>query len=147
MSCYEHIRKFKKRYPGTVAWRLKKHAKVIDTYINPDEKIIYAFAAQLSETPLDIFSTAVCALTNKRLLVAKKRVLYGSSFVGITPDLFNDLTVFAGLYWGKIIIDTVKEVVVFTNIPNKALDEIETAITERVMKEKKKYKERPADAS
>lgn len=147
MSCYEKIRAFKNKYPGTVAWRLKKHAKVVDNYINPDEEVIFAFAAQLSENPLDIFSTAVCALTNKRIIIAKKRVLFGSSFVGITPDLFNDLTVYSGIYWGKITIDTVKELVIFTNVPNKALDDIETAITEKVMKEKRKYKERVTDAS
>lgn len=147
MNCYEHVRKFKKKYPGTIAWRLKKHAKIIDKYINPGEKILFAFAAQKNESLLDIFSTAICALTDKRLVIGKKRVLFGYSFVGITPDLFNDLTIYAGLFWGKVTIDTVKEVVVFTNISKRALDEIETAITDRVMKEKKKYNERVTEVS
>ena len=53
--------------------------------------------------------------------------------------MFNDLTVDAGLLWGQINIDTVKETVVLSYIDKKSLDEIETHITEYMMEEKKKY--------
>ena len=56
--------------------------------------------------------------------------------------MFNDLTVNSGLIWGGIVIDTIKEKVVLTNIAPKGLPEIESIITDYMMEEKKKYKER-----
>ena len=53
--------------------------------------------------------------------------------------MFNDLTVHTGLIWGKVYIDTIKEVVKLSNISKKAVTEIETKITEYMMREKKKY--------
>ncbi len=35
-TIYE-LRKFKKKYPLTVAWRLDKHAEIIDKHLNPNE--------------------------------------------------------------------------------------------------------------
>jgi len=78
-------------------------------------------------------------MTNKRLLLGSKRVLFGYFFTSITPDLFNDLKVKSGLIWGKIFIDTVGELVVISNLSKDSLDEIETNVTENMMKEKKKY--------
>ena len=63
----------------------------------------------------------------------------GLLFCNCTPDMFNDLTVRKGLIFGSIIIDTVKERIVLSNIDPNALDEIETIISEYMMEEKKKY--------
>ena len=145
MNVYEELKKFKKKYPMTISWRLKKHAKVIEKHLNPDEKILYAFAAQKNDNPLDVITTYAVVITNKRILLASKRVLFGYFLVSITPDLFNDLSVKMGLIWGKIIIDTVKEVVTLSNIQRDALDEIETNITEYMMKEKQKYQQSKAE--
>ena len=101
MTAYEALLKFKKKYPCSVAWRIKQHAKIIEQHLNPGEKIIYAFAAQKNDNPLDFVTTAAIVLTNKRLLVAQKRVLFGYFFYSITPDLFNDLQVRMGVIWGK----------------------------------------------
>lgn len=81
-------------------------------------------------------------ITNKRLIIATKRVLFGYFLYSITPDMFNDLTVYSGLIWGKVQIDTIKEVVFISNLSKKSLDEIETSVTEYMMKEKKKYARR-----
>ena len=54
--------------------------------------------------------------------------------------MFNDLTVRKGLIWGSVVIDTLKEVVLLSDIDPKALPEIETMISEYMMEEKKKYK-------
>ena len=75
-------------------------------------------------------------------MIATKRLLWGYFLVSITPDLFNDLTVSKEMIWGKVQIDTVKETVTLSNVDPKALPEIETSITEYMMEEKKKYKER-----
>lgn len=121
----------------TIAWRVKQHCKVIDKHLNPNEKILYMFAGQKNNRAVDIFNTYVLVFTNKRIIVATKRVVFGYFFKSITPDMYNDLTIHRGLIWGSIILDTVKEVITITNIDIKALDEIETNITEIVLKQKK----------
>ena len=132
-------RNFKRKYPLTVAWRIKQHCKIIDKHINPDEKVLYVFLGQKNASSLDFVNTYVFALTNKRLIYATKRLVFGYFFYAITPDMFNDLTVKQGLIWGKIIIDSVKEEVLLSNISKNALDEIETKITQYMMEEKRKY--------
>ena len=138
-SCYELVKEFKRKYPMTIAFRLKKHCEIIDKHLNPGEEIIYAFVAQKNVSVLEIFYTNVVVLTNKRILVATKRVLWGYFLVTITPDMFNDLTVRKGLIFGNVVIDTIKEKIVLSNIDAEALPEIETIITEYMMTEKKKY--------
>lgn len=136
---YQMARNFKRKYPLTIAWRIKQHCKIIDKHINPDEKVLYVFLGQKNTSSLDFVNTYVFALTNKRLIYATKRLVFGYFFYAITPDMFNDLTVKQGLIWGKIIIDSVKEEVLLSNISKNALDEIETKITQYMMEEKKKY--------
>ena len=136
---YQMARNFKRKYPLTVAWRIKQHCKIIDKHINPDEKVLYVFLGQKNASSLDFVNTYVFALTNKRLIYATKRLVFGYFFYAITPDMFNDLTVKQGLIWGKSIIDSVKEEVLLSNISKNALDEIETKITQYMMEEKKKY--------
>ena len=145
-SVYEQIKSFKKQYKSTVAWRIKQHSKVIEKHLNPGETVIFAFAAQGDKSSLEIFNTYAVVLTNKRILLAQKRVVFGYTFLAITPDMFNDLTVYSGLIWGKIYIDTVKETVILSNISKSALDEIETPITEYMMNEKKKYIQNEQDS-
>lgn len=139
-SVYNKVLEFKNKYPGGIAWRIKKHTKIIDNYLNPEEEVIYAFCGQKNESFSELFNTFVIVLTNKRLLLGHKRLLWGSFLYSITPDLYNDMEVYSGLLWGKITIDTVKEKVIITNLPKKSLDEIETNITEFMMEAKKKYK-------
>ncbi|NLA34016.1 MAG: hypothetical protein GX861_04070 [Tenericutes bacterium] len=134
------VHNFKLKYPSTIAWRIDKHSKVIESYLNPDEKVIYAFTGQKTVDSLQIFNTCVVVLTNKRILIGRKRILFGHFLDSITPDMFNDLNIVANIIWGSINIDTIKEVVKISFISKKSLDEIETAITTFMMEEKKKYK-------
>ncbi len=136
---YNMVLNFKKKYPAGVVWRIKSHAKVVESYLNPDEEVKYAFCAQKNEKSTEIFNTYVIVLTNKRILLGHKRLLWGSFLSSITPDLYNDMQIYKGLAWGKITIDTIKETVVLTNIDNDSLDEIETVISEFMMDAKKKY--------
>ena len=53
--------------------------------------------------------------------------------------MFNDLKIHMGLIWGKVTLDTVNELVTLTNIQKEALPEIETNISEYIIREKKKY--------
>ena len=137
-NIYEQVLKFKKKYHMGIAWRLKKNSRIVQKHLNPDEKVLYVFAAQKNDNPFDIFSTAVLALTNKRLLIGRKRVVFGYFLDSITPDMFNDLKVLSGIIWGKIYIDTINEFVTLSNIDKKALPEIETMVTSYMMREKRK---------
>ena len=136
---YERVKAFKKKYKLTISWRLRAHSKVIERHLNDGEEVFYIFAAQKNDSTFNIFSTAVVAITNKRIMIAQKRLFFGYFFTSITPDLFNDLKVHMGIIWGKVYIDTAKEFVAFSNIQSSALPEIETNVTEYVMREKKKY--------
>ena len=127
-NIYEKAKAFKKKYPMTIAWRIKKNAKIIEKYLRPNEEVLYVFAAQKNNNPFDIFTTAVLALTSERLIIGRKRVVFGYFFDSITPDLFNDLKVLSGVIWGKIHIDTVKEYITLSNLDKGALPEIEKMI-------------------
>lgn len=126
---YKYALRFKNKYPMTVAWRLKQNASVIEKHLNPDEEVLYAFVAQKNDNPFDIVGTGVVALTNKRILIGRKRVVFGYFLDSITPDMFNDLKIKGGLLWGKVYIDTLNELVVLSNIANSALPEIETRLS------------------
>ena len=139
-SVYEQVCDFKAKYGMSVAWRLKKNSRIVEKHLNPGEKVLYVFAAQKNNNPFDIFSTAVVALTSQRILIGRKRVVFGYFLDSITPDMFNDLKVLSGIIWGKIYIDTINEFVTLSNIDKKALPEIETKISSYMIKEKKKYK-------
>lgn len=140
-TIYEQAKEFKRKYPLTIAWRLKAHAKVIEKHLNPGEEVLFVFAAQKNNNPLDIITSYIIVLTNKRIMLGQKRLLFGYFFTAITPDMFNDLNVRMGIIWGKICIDTIKETVYLSNIQREALPIIETAVTEYMMKEKNKLKE------
>jgi len=141
-NSYNLIKEFKNKYPDTIAWRTKSHCKIIDKHLNSGEKILYVFTGQKNDRALDIFNTYVVAFTDKRIMVATKRVLFGYFLKSITPDMYNDLTVHRGLFWGRIILDTVKEIITITNIDAKALDEIETNVTEIMIKQKNIIREK-----
>ena len=87
----------------------------------------------------EVFMSCVVVLTNKRLLIGQKRVVWGYFLSSITPDMYNDLLVYQGLLWGRVTIDTVKEKVTISNLAKSGLDDIETNITEFMMQEKKLY--------
>lgn len=139
MKIYQKALEFKKKYSGTIAWRLKAHSKVAQLHINPDEKAEYVFVCQKNTHSYEIFRTFVVVITDKRIILAQKRLLFGYIFISITPDMYNDLTVMSGIIWGKVCIDTVKEIVQLSNIQKSALPEIETKITQFMMAAKQEY--------
>lgn len=138
---YKLAKAFKRRYPLTVAWRIRKHCKIIDMHLNRDENVRYVFLGQKNNGALDFTNTNVVVLTNKRLMLATKRILFGYFFTSITPNMFNDLNVKKNIIWGRVTIDTIKEEVSLSNISPEALSEIETNVTSYMMKQKKKFKE------
>jgi len=134
---YQQIMAFKRKYPKTVAWRLKKHCAVLAMHLDPDEKILYAFTGQKNDNPLDFTNTNAIVLTDRRLLMACKRLVFGYFITSITPDMYNDMEVAGGIIWGTLTIDTVKEVVVLSDIQKEAMPEIENTISEYMENAKK----------
>ena len=133
------MEEFKKKYPSTICWwRTKKHAKLVDDNLNPGEEVIYAFAAQNNNDHGNIFDTGVLALTNQRLIVAQNRLLIGYKINSITPELYNDMQINVGIIWGTVTIDTMKEVIYFSNISKKALPEIQITINSYMVEARKK---------
>ena len=124
---------FKSKYPLTIGWRLKNHSRVLLEHLHDDEVIRYAFYAQKNNSSLDVTSTGIIAVTNKRLVIARDRVVIGYFFDSITADMFNDLKVRSGIIWGKIIIDTINELVILSNISKSALQEIEEEVTSAML--------------
>ena len=139
---YKLAKAFKRKYGLTIAWRIKSNAKVVDRHLGPEETVKYVFLGQKNNWVINLFNTNIVVLTNKRLIIATKRVVFGYFFTSITPDLFNDLTIKKNIIWGRVIIDTVKEEVLLSNIDPNALGEIENNIVENMMREKRKYKSR-----
>ena len=135
-NIYNRAYNFKKKYGMTIAFRLKKHAEVIQNILDNDEEVLYAFCGQKNNDHTVWFSSCIVTLTNKRILIGQKRVLWGYFITSITPELFNDLKVSASLLWGMVSIDTAKEKVYISNLDKNSLDEVETAIN-RIMLENK----------
>ena len=144
-TIYNKIKDFKKRFPTTIAWRLKAHSKVAAEHINDDEEVLYAFAAQKLPSVFNITSTYAIVITDKRILLAQKRLIFGYFYYTITPDMFNDLTIKMGILWGRVIIDTIKETVNLTFISKGALREIETVLSKYMMQEKRQYESELTD--
>ena len=139
---YKLAKLFKKKYPLTVAWRIRSHSKVIDKHLNPGEKVLYVFMGQKNHSSFDFVNTNLVVLTSKRLIIATKRLLFGYFFTAVTPDMFNDLNIIDGVIWGRVKIDTIKEEVLLSNIDPKALPEIETKVSDYMIKEKRKFAQR-----
>ena len=138
-SVYDMVKDFKRKFSRTVAFRLKKHSEVIQKHLNPEEKVLFAFCGQKNVPSLIFINSCVVALTNKRIVIGQKRVLWGYFFTAITPDMYNDLKVRKNLIWSDVEIDTIKERVYISDLDPEGAIAIETNITEFMMKEKRKY--------
>ena len=106
---YRMVSKFKRKYPWTIAIRLKKHAAVVENFLDADEVVYYTFCGQRNDTNTLLFDSCVVALTNKRIIIGEKRALFGYYMLNVSTKLFNDLTINSGIIFGRIEIDTVKE--------------------------------------
>ncbi len=138
-SVYSLVKDFKRKFPKTVAFRLKKHAEVVQKHLNPEEKVLFTFCGQKNMPSWLFINSCVVALTNKRLIIGQKRVLWGYFFTAITPDMYNDLKVRKNLIWSDVEIDTIKENVYISDLDPEGAIAVETNITEFMMREKKKY--------
>ena len=134
---YKLARRFKSKYFGTIAFRIRAHSLIVAKHINKDEKLLYVFCGQKGGSNKEIFSSCVVALTDQRIIIGTKRVLWGYFLTTITPELFNDLKVNSGIFFGRVLIDTAKEKVAISNLAKGSLREVETAVSTYINKYKK----------
>lgn len=136
MKIEKMVRNFLAKYPRTLAFRKNQHLKVAKEAVDDDEKVLYAFIAQKNRKDY-IPITAICMLTDKRIIIVSKNLFFGSKATIIGLDLFNDIHYKSGLIFGRIVIDTVKEEVVFRFLDKNSLSEIAEIIFEITQRYKK----------
>lgn len=141
-SVYESCKSFLKKFPMTIAWRIKKHSSIIQKHINDDEVVLYSFAGQKNSNFLQPFFTAVIVFTNKRMLLGKKRFFGRSEYSSITPDMLNDFEIRTNILYGSVEIDTVKENFSINCLDKRSLSQIEDALSKYMVNEKLKYLEK-----
>ena len=73
-NIYEEVLNFKKEFRSTVAFRTKAHSAVAQKHLNPDEKVLFAFCGQKNESSWKVINSCVVVLTNKRIIIAQKRL-------------------------------------------------------------------------
>ena len=138
-SVYESCKAFMKKYPKTIAWRIRKHSSVIQEHLNDDEVVLYSFAGQKDAGMLQPFFTTVIVFTNKRMLLGRKRYLGRYYYTSITPDMLNDFELRTSILFGSVEIDTVKEHFTINCLDKKSLPKIEDALSKYMVNEKLKY--------
>lgn len=135
---YESCKKFLKKYPFTVAWRVKQHSSIIQKHLNEDEVVLYTFTGQKNTNVFSPFFTTVFVFTNKRMLLGRKKYLGRYEYYSITPDMLNDFEIKTGVFYGNVEIDTIKEHFTITCLDKRSLTDIEDALSKYLVNEKLK---------
>ena len=135
---FNSCKDFLKKYPMTIAFRVRKHASVVQEHINSDEVVLFSFVGQKNSNALNPFYTTVVVFTNKRMLLGRKRFFGRYSYASITPDMLNDFEIYNYIFFGCVEIDTVKEHFTINCLNKKALPKIEDALSKYMIDEKLK---------
>lgn len=138
-SVYESCKNFLKKFPRTIAWRIKKHSGVVQNHINDDEVVLFTFVGQKNTNWQFPFYTTCIVLTNKRMLLGRKGYFGRYFYTSITPDLLNDFEIRTGILFGNVEIDTVKEHFIIGCLDKNSLVSIEDALSKYLIDEKIKY--------
>ena len=136
---YNSVKDFLRKYPATIAWRVKKHSSVVEEHLNDDEVVLYSFAGQKNSNFMQPFFTTVVVFTNKRMLLGRKKYLGRYDYSSITPDMLNDFEIKTSILYGIVEIDTVKEHFYIGCLGKRSLPSIEDALSKYMVNEKLKY--------
>ncbi len=104
---YEHCVKNGYGYGWNRKWS-EKHFSLIEDSLIKDEKVIFPFIGLYDFLAKRSDGHYACALTNKRLIIAQKKV-FGEILQTIYVENINDITYRADPPFGIIIIDSIKE--------------------------------------
>lgn len=138
-NVYESCKSFLKKFPKTIAWRIKKHSDVVQSHINDDEVVLFTFTGQKNTNWQYPFYTTCIVLTNKRMLLGRKGYFGRYFYTSITPDLLNDFEIRTSILFGCVEIDTVKEHFTINCLDKRSLVSIEDALSKYLVDEKIKY--------
>ena len=136
---YNSVKDFLRKYPATIAWRVKKHSSVVEEHLNDDEVVLYSFAGQKNSNFMQPFFTTVVVFTNIRMLLGRKKYLGRYDYSSITPDMLNDFEIKTSILYGIVEIDTVKEHFYIGCLDKRSLPSIEDALSKYMVNEKLKY--------
>lgn len=105
---YEYIENNKLGYELTKGFAIK-HCDLLLSKLQPDEEILVPFLGLHNyQNPTKHDKTFAFALTNKRFVLAQKRLI-GEAYQSILLDNLNDITYNKGLLGGVLEVDTIKE--------------------------------------
>lgn len=137
---YEEARAFRRKFPLTIAFRLKANSAVVQKHLDAGETPLYTFVGQKRKDRMGRNQTAVVTITDKRILIGRSKLFhFGYILNVITPDMFNDLRVECGPIFGSVILDTIKEKVIITYLDRRSLDDIENHVSGTMTNLKKQY--------
>ena len=92
---------------------LKKHFEVVEQRLRSDEDVMFAFAG-CNVGDLDMVGNFAYAITTKRILMGKKKII-GEVTKSILLEHLNDVTFKKDFNFYTITIDTIKEKLVIRN--------------------------------
>lgn len=122
-----------KNYSISTPW-LQKHITVAYNQLAPNEDVKLCFCGFYnikSVTDVGLGTISVYLITNKRLIIANKKIL-GEFLKIINLDNINDFHKNKALAWGYINIDTFKEninIMVYKAIVDDLFNDLSTVIT------------------
>ena len=140
-SVYEKARDFKNKYPGTIAFRLNKHAKVIEDNLLEGEKVIHVYCGLNYQN-----ETIIVAVTDKRVIVGHKNIFFGSFCYSIDKSKICEVYASQGVMWGYVRMSTLTDTFVRLyyldlSSPSKIKEEVIKSTVLETINEREKNKD------
>ena len=101
---YEKAMKFKSKYSGSISFRLKEHSKFAEKYLVDGEKVLHVYCGCR-----DFFHTRVLVITDKRVMVAHKNLLFGGYCSSIDKNEICEIGTHKGIIWNEITLSTLTD--------------------------------------
>lgn len=121
---YEKLMLFKNRYPHTLTSRLYAHATVAENSLADKEEVLYA-SCGFDE----LFRTIIFVVTDKRVLVARKKLVYGYYCTSIDKEKICQINTSKGMFLTNVSIRTLTETFGSVNLfDDEAADDIKRSI-------------------
>ena len=135
---YKEVDGYLRRYPTTLAWRIRQHSKVIAKHLNNDEEVYYVFPAQRNPDSYNIFTTCLVSMIDikKNTITVCNAGHYSPIIIKSDGNIKTDLNCKKG-----IPIGVIEDISYDNNV--LSLDEINMICmyTDGVLEIKNKYKE------
>lgn len=111
----------------------EKQFRLIEYSLGKDEEVLMCFIGMHSSQSMKTNDKNFAyAITNKRIIMAQKRII-GEAFQTVTINNLNDVTLVTGIVLGTITIDTIKEkfnVTLDKNVAKRINDKIHDLLLE-----------------